>query len=139
MEKLDISKGMFGLNRKQVETYILDLEADFKLQLLEKDKLIEQIKADNEKLLNRVTNFEDMEHQLKIEKENITSVLLKAETQAKKIETDAKEKYEKEKLEINSILEKEREKILNIKQEVGELKKSVTDNLKKYIIDIEKI
>ncbi len=69
----------------------------------------------------------------------IADVLIKAQEKAELIIADAVRKANKEKKEIESLIELEREKLVDIKKEIKVLQTDVIDRLKKYEVSLDEI
>ena len=139
MNDMGISKGLFGLDKNQVLQYIADLKADYEVAISQKDDEIKLLKAENEKLKNDLVEYEQNKEQIKQDKEAIACVLLKAQEQANQIIDQTRTEFEKEKNDLEIIVEKEREKLIDVKKDLGMLKLAVVTTLEKYAKDIEKL
>ena len=139
MNDIKISKGFFGLDTKQVNQYIVDLKADYDAVISEKDNEIAKLKMENERLHNMLADFEQNKEQIKQDKEAIACVLLKAQEQANQIVDQTRLEFEKERNDLEIIVEKEREKLLDVKKDLGTLKAAVVSTLEKYSKELEKL
>ena len=139
MNEMGISKGFFGLDKNQVNQYIADLKADYDVIISQKNDEIERLKKENERLNEVLKDFEENKEKVKQDKEAIACVLLKAQEQANQIVDQTRMEFEKEKSELEVIVEKEREKLLDVKKDLGTLKLAVVATLEKYAKDLEKL
>ncbi len=137
--KMEISKGLFGLDKKQVEQYILDVEADYKAIIDSKENEIADLKKQIDDLNKKLEKYIEDEEKIKQEKEAIGSIFLKAQEQANQMIFETKDKFEKEKDSLEKIVEQEREKLLDTKKDISILKKAIVDTLEKYVKELEKL
>ena len=111
----NISKGLFGLNRRDVENYIADLKKDYEEELRKQNQELLAMKSENAKLNERLNQLLSSQRELDDAKRNISDVLFKAEQQAKQIIEDAKAKAIEERQEIDTLIESEKEKLIDAK------------------------
>ena len=88
----NISKGLFGLKRTDVENYIADLKKDYEAELRRQNQELLSMKSENAKLNERLNEYLNDRREIEEAKKNISDVLFKAELQAKQIIEDAKNK-----------------------------------------------
>ena len=81
----NISTGLFGLNRRDVENYIADLKKDYEEELRRQNQELLAMKTENSKLNERLNQLLSNQRELDEAKRNISDVLFKAEQQAKQI------------------------------------------------------
>ena len=132
----NISTGLFGLNRKDVENYIADLKKDYEDELRRQNQELLAMKTENSKLNERLNQLLSNQWELDEAKRNISDVLFKAEQQAKQIVEDAKTKAIEERQEINTLIEAEKEKLIDAKIELAMLKDKARDLISKFTDDI---
>lgn len=132
----NISKGLFGLNRKDVENYIADLKKDYEDELRKQNQELLAMKSENAKLNERLNQLLSSQRELDDAKRNISDVLFKAEQQAKQIVEDAKAKAIEERQEIDTLIESEKEKLIDAKIELAMLKDKAKDLISKFTEDI---
>ncbi len=132
----NISTGLFGLNRKDVENYIADLKKDYEDELRRQNQELLAMKTENSKLNERLNQLLSNQRELDEAKRNISDVLFKAEQQAKQIVEDAKTKAIEERQEINTLIEAEKEKLIDAKIELAMLKDKAKDLISKFTDDI---
>ena len=68
----------------------------------------------------------------------VSTTLIRAEEQAKQIINDSRERAQKERAELDIEIEKEREKLIDAKRNLQELKEKVRVMLNNFIDDLEK-
>lgn len=132
----NISKGIFGLNRKDVENYIADLKKDYEDELRRQNQELQSMKSENAKLNERINQLLSNQREIDEAKRNISDVLFKAEQQAKQIVEDAKAKAIEERQEIDTLIESEKEKLIDAKIELAMLKDKAKDLITKFTDDI---
>ncbi len=132
----NISKGFFGLNRKEVEAYIADLKKDYEDELRKQNQELLAMKSENSKLNERLNQLLNDKKEIEEAKRNISDVLFKAEQQAKQIVEDSKAKAIEERQEINTLIEAEKEKLIDAKIELAMLKDKAKDLITKFTDDI---
>ena len=132
----NISKGLFGLNKKEVENYIEELRKDYEEELSKQNEALQSIKAENIKLNERLNQFLNEKREMEEAKQNISDVLFKAEQQAKQIIDDARVKADEEKQELDALLEQEKEKLIDTKLELAMLKDKAKEIMMKFSDDI---
>ena len=132
----NISTGLFGLNRKDVENYIADLKKDYEDELRRQNQELLAMKTENSKLNERLNQLLSNQRELDEAKRNISDVLFKAEQQAKQIVEDAKTKAIEERQEINTLIEAEKEKLIDAKIELAMLKDKAKDLIAKFTDDL---
>ena len=132
----NISKGLFGLNRRDVENYIADMKKDYEEELRKQNQELLAMKSENSKLNERLNQLLSDKKELEEAKRNISDVLFKAEQQAKQIVEDAKAKAIEERQEIDTLIEAEKEKLIDAKIELAMLKDKAKDLIAKFTDDI---
>ncbi len=132
----NISKGLFGLKRTDVENYIADLKKDYEAELRRQNQELLSMKNENAKLNERLNEFLNDRKEIEEAKKNISDVLFKAEQQAKQIVEDAKSKAIEERQEIDAQIEAEKEKLIDAKIELAMLKDKAKDIMTKFTDDI---
>ena len=135
----NISKGLFGLKRTDVENYIADLKKDYEAELRRQNQELLNMKNENAKLNERLNEYLNDRKEIEEAKKNISDVLFKAELQAKQIIEDAKTKAMEERQEIDAQIEAEKEKLIDAKIELAMLKDKAKDVMAKFTEDITSI
>lgn len=132
----NISKGLFGLNRKDVEFYIAGIKSDYEAELKKQNTELLAMKAENAKLNERLNEMLNSKKSVEEAKANISEVLIKAEQQAKAIIEDAKNQAIEERQEIDTMIETEKEKLIDAKIELAMLKDKAKDLITKFTEDL---
>ena len=132
----NISKGLFGLNRKDVELYIAGIKSDYEAELKKQNTELLAMKAENAKLNERLNEMVNNKKSIEEAKANISEVLIKAEQQAKAIIEDAKNQAIEERQEIDTMIETEKEKLIDAKIELAMLKDKAKDLITKFTEDL---
>ena len=132
----NISKGLFGLNRKDVELYIAGIKSDYEAELKKQNTELLAMKAENAKLNERLNEMLNNKKSIEEAKANISEVLIKAEHQAKAIIEDAKNQAIEERQEIDTMIETEKEKLIDAKIELAMLKDKAKDLITKFTEDL---
>lgn len=135
----NISKGLFGLNRKEVENYVMTIKKDYEQELKKQNTELLSMKAENAKLNERLNELLNDKKSIEEAKANISEVLIKAEMQAKAIIEDAKNKAIEERQEIDLLIEAEKEKLIDTKIELAMLKDKAKDLINKFTEDLSNI
>ena len=120
---------MFGYDKKEVEEYIKDMKADYEgriqLEKAEVNRLSYEITIIRKKLERYDSEY--LEKQ-----EKVANALITAEDQSKAIIENARQQAMNEKNRIEDLIDAEKEKLLDIKKEVVELKERTIRVLEKY-------
>ena len=132
----NISKGLFGLNRKEVENYIFEMRNDYEAELRKQNTELLAMKAENAKLNERLNEMLNDKRAIDDAKASISEVLIKAEQQAKAIIEEAKNKAIEERQEIDTLIEAEKEKLIDTKIELAMLKDKAKDLIAKFTDDL---
>lgn len=123
------SNEMFGYDKKEVEEYIKALKAEYESKL-------QAEKSDSNRIANELTivkkKLERYETDYVERQEKVANALITAEDQARKIIEDARAEALQEKDRIEGLIEMEREKLLDVKKEVIDLKEKTIKLLDKY-------
>lgn len=132
----NISKGLFGLNRKDVELYIAGIKSDYEAELKKQNTELLAMKAENAKLNERLNEMLSNKKSVEEAKANISEVLIKAEQQAKAIIEDAKNQAIEERQEIDTMIEAQKEKLIDAKIELAMFKDKAKDLITKFTDDL---
>ena len=120
---------MFGYSKREVEEYIKDMKADYEGRL-------QVEKAEVNRLSNEITiirrKLERYDSEYLQKQEKVANALITAEDQSKAIVENARHEAINEKNRIEALIEAEKEKLLDIKKEVIELKERTIQVLEKY-------
>ena len=120
---------MFGYDKKEVEEYLREMKADYESNL-------QAEKAEINRLSNEITiirkKLERYDTEYIEKQEKVANALITAEDQARNILENARQEALNEKQIIESVIEVEKEKLLDIKREVIDLKERTVRVLEKY-------
>jgi len=123
---------VFGFNKSDVNAYIEKILYEFDLRLKEQDEEISNLKLQIREMKTRYESAAEDSETLNKEKEKIASALITAQETADAILREAKERAAEEKSKLEEALEKEREKIIDIKRDIKTMKVQIVDMLTKY-------
>ena len=120
---------MFGYDKREVEEYIKAMKAEYETR-------IQAEKSDANRIANELTilkrKLEKYEIDYIAKQEKVANALITAEDQAKKIIENSRIESMQEKDRIEHLIEMEKEKLLDIKKEVIDLKEKTIAILDKY-------
>ena len=120
---------MFGYDKREVEDYIKALKADY-------ESRIQAERSDANRVANELTivkkKLERYEVDYVQKQEKVANALITAEDQAKKIIETSRAEALQEKERIEQLIEMEKEKLLDMKREVIDLKEKTVRLLDKY-------
>ena len=123
------SSEMFGYDKREVEEYIKAMKAEY-------ESKIQAEKSDANRISNELTilkrKLEKYEIDYIAKQEKVANALITAEDQAKKIIENSRIESMQEKDRIEHLIEMEKEKLLDIKKEVIDLKEKTIAILDKY-------
>lgn len=139
MDENNLPKGLFGFNKKEVEAYISSMKDDYEKELMEQTKQLQEMKVENAKLNDRINTLLNERKDVEATKQNISDVLVKAELQAKQIIDDARVQAEKEKREVDALIEEQKEKLIDAKIELAMLKDKAKEVMAKFSDEITKL
>lgn len=124
-----LSNEMFGYDKREVEEYIKAMKAEY-------ESKIQAEKSDANRIANELTilkrKLEKYETDYIAKQEKVANALITAEDQAKKIIENSRIESMQEKDRIEHLIEMEKEKLLDIKKEVIDLKEKTITLLDKY-------
>ncbi|NLX64149.1 MAG: hypothetical protein GX022_05150 [Clostridiaceae bacterium] len=123
---------LFGFKKSDVNAYIEKILYEFDLRLKEKDDEISNLKLQIREMKARYESVAEDSQTLTKEKEKIASALITAQETADAILREAKERAAEEQSKLEAVLEKEREKIIDIKRDIKTMKVQIVDMLTKY-------
>ena len=130
------SSEMFGYDKKEVEEYIKAMKAEY-------ESKIQAEKSDANRIANELTilkkKLEKYEIDYIAKQEKVANALITAEDQAKKIIENSRIESMQEKDRIEHLIEMEKEKLLDIKKEVIDLKEKTITLLDKYSNDMNNL
>lgn len=123
------SNEMFGYDKKEVEEYIKELKADY-------ESKVHAEKSETNRISNELTivkkKLEKYENDYIEKQEKVANALITAEDQAKKIIEQARTESLDERKRVENLIEMEKEKLLDLKKDVIELREKAIKILDKY-------
>ena len=123
------SSEMFGYDKREVEDYIKSLKAEYESKL-------QAERSDANRISNELTIVKKKLERYEVDyiekQEKVANALITAEDQAKKIIETSRNEAIQEKERIEQLIEMEKEKLLDIKKEVIDLKEKTVRLLDKY-------
>ena len=126
---------MFGYDKKEVEEYMKAMKAEYESKIQER--------SDANRIANELSlvkrKLEKYEADYIAKQEKVASALITAEDQAKKIIEDSRSEAIQEKDRIEHLIEMEKEKLLDMKREVIDLKEKTVTLLDKYSQEINNL
>jgi cell division septum initiation protein DivIVA len=130
------SNEMFGYDKKEVESYISQLKAEYESRL-------QAEKSDSNRLSNELTiirkKLERYELDYVERQEKVANALITAEDQSKKIIENARVEANLERDRIEQLIEMEKEKLLDIKKDVIDLKERTIRLMDKFSSDMNSL
>ncbi|MEG2311012.1 MAG: DivIVA domain-containing protein, partial [Clostridia bacterium] len=130
------SNEMFGYDKKEVEEYIKAIKAEY-------ESKIQAERSDANRLANELTIVKKKLERYEVDyiqkQEKVANALITAEDQAKKIVENSRSEAMQEKDRIEHLIEMEKEKLLDIKKEVIDLKEKTIRILDKYSNDMNSL
>ena len=123
------SSEMFGYDKREVEDYIKSIKAEYESKL-------QAERSDANRVSNELTIVKKKLERYEVDyiekQEKVANALITAEDQAKKIIETSRNEAIQEKERIEQLIEMEKEKLLDIKKEVIDLKEKTVRLLDKY-------
>ncbi len=120
---------MFGYDKKEVEDYIKSLKAEYESKL-------QAERSDSNRVANELTIVKKKLERYEVDyiekQEKVANALITAEDQAKKIIEASRQEAMQEKDRIEHLIEMEKEKLLDMKKDVLDLKEKTVKLLEKY-------
>ena len=127
---------MFGYDKREVEDYIKSLKAEY-------ESKIQAEKSEANRIANELTILKRKLERYEIDyvqkQEKVANALITAEDQARKIVETSRIEAIQEKERIEHLIEMEKEKLLDIKKEVIDLKEKTIRMLDKYAKEMNNI
>ncbi len=127
---------MFGYNKQEVEEYVKELKAEYESRL-------QAEKSESNRLSNELTIVKKKLERYEIDyverQEKVANALITAEDQSKKIIENARIEANEERERIEHLIEMEKEKLLDIKKEVIDLKERTIRIMDKYSEDMNSL
>ena len=123
------SSEMFGYDKREVEDYIKNLKSEYESKL-------QAERSDANRISNELTIVKKKLERYEIDyiekQEKVANALITAEDQARKIVETSRNEAIQEKERIEQLIEMEKEKLLDIKKDVIDLKEKTIRMLDRY-------
>ncbi|MEG0872626.1 MAG: hypothetical protein RSE00_01195 [Clostridia bacterium] len=130
------SNEMFGYEKREVEDYIKALKAEY-------ESKVQAERSEANRVANELTivkkKLERYEVDYVQKQEKVANALITAEDQAKKIVETSRNEAIQEKDRIEHLIEMEKEKLLDVKKDVIDLKEKTIRLLDKYSEQLNKL
>ncbi len=139
MDENNLPKGLFGLNKKEVESYIVNIKKDYENEVSELSNKLQEMKNENIKLTEKLNKLMKEKNEIEASKANISDVLLRAQEQANQIIEDGRKQAEKEREDVDLLIEEQREKLIDAKIELAMLKDKAKEIISKFADDLTKL
>ncbi|HHV99459.1 MAG TPA: hypothetical protein GXX36_07775 [Clostridiaceae bacterium] len=123
---------LFGFKKSDVNSYVEKILREFDNMLKEKENEINKIKSQNEDIKERYNELLSKSEQINADRAKVADALIQAQEKAERILEDARNQALQEKKSIEELIEKEKEKLIDIKEELRVLKSEAANVLKKY-------
>ena len=130
------SNEMFGYEKREVEDYIKALKAEY-------ESKVQAERSEANRIANELTILKKKLERYEVDyiqkQEKVANALITAEDQAKKIVENSRNEAMQEKDRIEHLMEMEKEKLLDVKREVIDLKEKTIKILNKYSEEMNKL
>lgn len=130
---------LFGFKKSDVNSYIEKMLKEFDDKLKEKDSEIAAVKSQSREIKAKYEELAKMSEQINDDRIKIADVLIKAQEKAHLIIEEAQNQANDEKRRLEQMVEQEREKLVDIKEELKILKQETVNTLKKYESQLNKV
>jgi cell division septum initiation protein DivIVA len=128
-----------GFNKGDVAAYMEKIIKEYGEQIRLRDEEIANLKAKRSELERKCIKLQEKMESQTDDKELIAKVLLKAQEKADDILKKAEEEAEIQKMKLEAELEGDREKIVEAKGELKELRKQAMDTMKNFSTKLQGI
>ena len=123
---------LFGFKKSDVNSYIEKILKEFDEKLKEKDDEVSSLKNQTREAKAKYEELLRKADQINEDRARIADVLIKAQEKAQHMIEDAKNQAIEEKKKLDEMIEAEKEKLVDIKEEIKVLKAELINTLKKY-------
>ncbi len=123
---------MGGFKKADVNAYIEKILREFDDKLKEKDDEIAGLKLQSKDVRTKYEELQKKADQINEDRAKIAEVLIKAQEKADLMLENARIEALEEKKQLEETIEQDREKLVDIRQEVKSLKGEIVNMLKKY-------
>lgn len=128
-----------GYNKNDVNAYIEQTSEEYQSKIKEKDDELVKLRNQIKEYKSQIDDTSKKENESNDEKTKIAEVLIKAQATAESILEEAKQSAIEEKRKIEEDIEKEREKLVDLKSELKKLRDTVTETLRTFEKEINDI
>ena len=130
---------LFGFRKSDVNSYVEKILREFDNMLKEKENEINNIKSQNEGMKEKYNELLSKTEQINADRAKVAYALIQAQEKAERILEEARNQALQEKRSIEELIEKEKEKLIDIKEELKGLKAEAADVLKKYEMQLSNL
>ncbi len=123
---------MGGFKKSDVNSYIEKMLNEFEQKLSEKDKEIEALKIECRDYRAKYEELHSISDQIIEDRNKIAEVLIKAQEKADMMLEEARKEALGERKNLEDSIEKEKERLVDIRQEMKALKEEIACTLKKF-------
>lgn len=123
---------MGGFKKSDVNSYIEKMLGEFNEKLKEKDDEIEALKIESRDYRAKYEELHSISDQIIEDRNKIAEVLIKAQEKADMMLVDAREEALGERRSLEDSIEKEKERLVDIRQEMKALKEEIACTLRKF-------
>lgn len=128
---------MGGFKKSDVNAYIERILREFEEKLKEKDDEIAELKSQNKEIKSRYDELHSKENQIEEDRAKIAEVLIKAQEKADLILEDARIAALEEKRQLEESIEKDKERLVDMRREVKAFREAIVNTLKKFDSQLE--
>jgi len=123
---------LFGFKKSDVNSYIEKILKEFDDKLKEKDDEINTLKSQSKDVKTKYEELLKKAEEINENRAKIANVLIRAQEKAELMLEDARVQAIDEKKKLEQTIEQEKEKLVDIKEELKSLKQEAVNTLKKY-------
>ncbi len=131
-EKRFRTKFLGGFKKSDVNSYIEKMLVEFDDKLKKKDEEISSLKSELREAKFKYDEIAQKADEINEDRSKIANVLIRAQEKAELIMDEARQQATEEKKKLDVMLEDEKEKLVDAKEELRVLKANVTDTLSKF-------
>lgn len=128
---------LFGFKRSDVNSYLEKILREFDDNIKEKEAEISTLKNSNKEIKAKLEELLEKAEQVNEERAKIADVLVRAQEKAEFMLEEARAKANEEKKVLEEMIEKEREKYVDIKKQLKELKCTAADVIKSFEVQVD--
>ncbi len=123
---------MGGFKKANVNAYIEKILREFDDKLKEKEDEITQLRNQNKDIKTRYDVLLSNANRVAEDRAKISEVLIRAQEQAELVMENARNEAIDEKKRLEETIEKDKEKLVDIRQDIKALKNEIVSTLRKY-------